>query len=73
MIKYIIKQKDGIINEQRLNDILTKYGQVNKKNLTHGTYNRLIGQASFKRESKNIKDALKSKENTETLWILKKK
>ena len=50
-----------------------KYGNVNKKNLTHGTYNRLIGQASFKRESKNTKDALKSKENTETLWILKKK
>ena len=40
-----------------------KYGNVNKKNLTHGTYNRLIGQASFK-ESKNTKDALKSKENT---------
>ena len=29
-------------------------------------HNRLIGQASFKRESKNIKEALKSKENTET-------
>ena len=72
---YIIMSynKDGIINEKRLNDILTKYGSVNKKNLTHGTYNRLIGQASFKRESKNTKEALKSKENTETLWILKKK
>lgn len=65
--------KDGIINEKRLNDILTKYGIVSKKNLTHGTYNRLIGQASFKRELKNTKEALKSKENTETLWILKKK
>ena len=72
---YIIMSynKDGIINEKRLNDILTKYGSVTKKNLTHGTYNRLIGQASFKRESKNTKEALKSKENTETLCILKKK
>lgn len=71
--KYIIisYNTDGIIPQEELHNIMKKYGSYEVKHITHGTYNRLLGQSAYK-SKKQTEDMLNSKKNTETLWILKK-
>ena len=71
--KYIIMSynTDGIISEEDIHKMMKKYGSYEVKHITHGTYNRLLGQSAYK-SKKQTDDMLNSKKNTETLWILKK-
>lgn len=55
----------GIINPQDMNHILSKYGEVEKIELEHKTYNRYKGVNEKKRQKKDEKIS-------EYLWLLKK-
>ena len=56
----------GIIPLNDLDNILKKYGTLNKIPVTHKTYNKLKGIANYKRQKKN-------QEIKEYLWLLEKK
>lgn len=65
--KYILisYNNGGIIPPQDLENMLKKYGELEIKNITHKTYNRLKGIAKYKKEKE--KEKIK-----EVLYILKK-
>ena len=66
--KYILVSynNNGIITSDDMIDILNKYGSVELFSFKHGTYNRLLGIAEYKRKNKK-------KITNEYLYVLKKK
>ena len=62
--KYILVSynNEGIINENEMKEILSKYGQVTEKLIEHSTYNRMKGIAEYKKnpakEVEKIKECL---------------